>query len=256
MAEGRGKKAKKPRWQLVLGLKQVLCGALGLTWMMVIIFILGVLAGRGDIYRWLSGWGLVTMEAPRVAQWPPPPPGTPGAKPLPASAAAIPGAPPPAPTAAPHAPATASPAHPHSTAPHTRKSKRAASLREQKAKQEEMRRLRREVAKKLKFQNSFDSSPSKPRHGTLKLKAKPPAAKGPAHSRVARFRDAKAARVKLAELQKKGGKVALKSGKDKKGAYYDIIRQTPAHPQEASGPAQKTPKSSRHKPKTHKETGR
>jgi hypothetical protein len=264
VAEGRGKKAKKPRWQMVLGLKQVLCGALGLTWMMVIIFILGVLAGRGDIYRWLSGWGLLTMEAPRVAQWAPPAgalPGAPGAKSLPAApgAAVTPTTPPPAPTAsaAPHPPVTGSltisPASPSTAA---KKSKRGASLREQKAKEEELRRLRREVAKKLKFQNSFDSSPSKPGRGTLKLKEKPSAAaKAPStKSRVARLRDAQAAKAKMAELQKKGEKVTLKTGKDQKGAYYDLFRQAPAGSREADGLAQKTKKSSRNKPKSQTKT--
>src|SRR4030042_1966902 len=209
MPEGRGKKIKKPRWQMVLGLKQVLCGALGLAWMMVIIFILGVLAGRGDIYRWLSGWGLVTVEAPRVGQWVPP-----------------------------------------AEAPPAKKTKKGASLREQKAKEEELQRLRREVAQKLKFQNSFDSSPSKPGRGTQKLKEKPSAAaRAPStQSRVARFRDAKAAKAKMAELQKKGEKVTLKQGKDQKGAYYDLFRQAPAGSREADGLAQKTKKSSGNKP--------
>jgi len=264
MPEGRGRKVKKPRWQMVLGLKQVLCGALGLAWMMVIIFILGVLAGRGDIYRWLSGWGLVTAEAPRVAQWAPTaeaPPGAPGAKSLPAApgAAVTPTTPPPAPTAsaAPHSPVTGSlTAPPTSPSSPAKKTKKGASLREQKAKEEELRRLRREVAQKLKFQNSFDSSPSKPGRGTQKLKEKPSAdAKAPtAQSRVARFRDAQAAKDKMAELLKKGEKVTLKSGKDQKGAYYDLFRQNPGGSREANGLAQKTRKSGGNKPKSQTKT--
>jgi hypothetical protein len=267
MPEGRGRKAKKPRWQLVLGARQVILGVLGLTWMMMIIFILGVLAGRGDVYRWLSTWGLVTPEAAKVAQWSPPPEAPPATAPAappaaPAAPAAVATATPPAaapPPAASPAPVTGSIAPPPSPAaapPAKKAAKKGATLREQKAKEEELQKLRREVASKLKFQNSFDSTSTKPARTGQKPKDKTAAAshQGQAHQvRVAQYRDLTAAKAKMAELQKKGDKVALKKGKDNKGVFYDIVREAPspapANPQPADAVAQKTQKSSGNKPK-------
>ena len=257
MPEGRGKKTKKARWQMVLGLKQVICGALGLTWMMMIIFILGVLAGRGDVYRWLSGWGLITAETPKIAQWSPPaetPPPAAPAKSLP-TAPATAAAPAPSTSAASPPPVTGSiaPTPATSTASPVKKaSKKGTSLRDQKAKDEELRKLRQEMASKLKFQNSFDTTPPKPVRTAQKQKDKTAAASLKAQSRqvrVAQYRDLKAAKAKLAELQKKGEKVALKQGKDKKGVFYDIVREAPANAQPTDALAQKTQKSSGNKPK-------
>jgi hypothetical protein len=260
MPEGRIKKAKKARWQLILGLKQVICGALGLTWMMMIIFILGVLAGRGDIYRWLSSWGLITPASSKVAQWSPPaetpPPAVPE-KSLPAApATAV------APASQPAAPSTSAASPPPVTgsmaptpapaAAPAKKGKKGPSLRDQKAKDEELRRLRQEMAGKLKFQNSFDTTPPKPARTAQKQKDKTAAASHKTQSRqvrVAQYRDLKAAKAKMAELQKKGEKVALKQGKDKKGVFYDIVREAPANTQPADALAQKTQKSSGNKPK-------
>ena len=253
MPEGRGKKARKARWQVVLGVKQVLCGALGLTWMMVIIFVLGVLAGRGDIYRWLSGWGLITPAAPQIARWSPPSEVSPAASPAPSSPA--PAAAPPAPVASATSPApvtgniAAAPAPP---APPAKKARKGAALRDQKAKEEELRRLRREVASKLKFQNSFDSTPTKPARTTPKQKEKHLASAPktpPKQVRVGQFRDLKAAKARMAELQKKGEKVTLKQGKDNKGAFYEILREVPTSTREANGLAQKSQKSGGNKPK-------
>ncbi len=274
MPEGRGKKAKKARWQVVLGLKQVLCGALGLAWMMVIIFILGVLAGRGDIYHWLSSWGLVSPEAQKIAQWSPPaeappalPPAAAPAKPSPAAPAAAPAIPSPAPAMPPPAP-SASPglpppvtgslaAVPAPTASPAKKGKKGASPRDQKSKEEDLRRLRQEMASKLRFQNSFDSTPAKPARTAQKQKDKAAAAPKaqPKQVRVALLRDAKAAKAKLAELQKKGEKVSLKQGKDQKGAYYEIVRETPAGARQTEPLAQKTQKSGGTKPKQQTNAG-
>jgi hypothetical protein len=257
---GRGRKAKKAHWQLVLGVKQVLCGALGLAWMMVIIFVLGVLAGRGDIYRWLSGWGLVTPPAAKIAQWSPPgaPQTVSPAASLPAAPAAAPVAAPPARTASTPTPApvtgniTAAPAPPAPIAPPAKKARRATAHREQKAKEEELRRLRREVASKLKFQNSFDSTPTKAARTGQKRKEKHLAAAPktpPKQVRVGQFRDLKTARAKMAALQKKGEKVTLKQGKDKKGAFYEILREVPTKAREANSLARKSHGSAEHKPK-------
>ncbi|RJR38737.1 MAG: hypothetical protein C4567_12035 [Deltaproteobacteria bacterium] len=261
MPEGRGKKTKKAKWQLILGLKQVVCGALGLTWLMLIIFVLGVLAGRGDIYRWFSSWGLITPDAPRMAQWSPPPEPAPAAAPAPTPAAPgtqaqskVPQTPPAAaPAQTETVPGTMIPTSSPAPGVKTKKEKKGVAQRDREARDKELQRLRREVAAKLKFQNSFDTKPPKTVRTASKKKEKAaaaaPAAKAQAAPvRVAQFRDPKAAKAKLAELQKKGEKVSLKQGKDKKGAVYNIVRETPANPKPADALAQKTQKSSGNKP--------
>lgn len=259
MTEGRGKKAKKARWQVVLGLKQVLFGALGLAWMMIIIFVLGVLAGRGDIYRFLSSWGLVA-PAPKMAQWSPPaeaptapPPAVTPGTPTPAKPAAPPAAPPSSPAPAPVT-GKIIPDTPSTPASSAKKTKKGASLREQKAKEEELQKLRQEVASKLKFQNSFDSPPTKPARASAKSRDKHLAAAGapkasPKLVRVGQYRDANTAKAKMAELQKKGEKVTLKQGKDKKGVFYEVLRENPAVSHEADRVAQKNPPAGGSKPK-------
>jgi hypothetical protein len=258
MPEGRGKKTKKARWQLTLGMKQVICGALGVTWMMMIIFILGVLAGRGDIYRWLSGWGLITPVSSKVAQWSPPAEAPAGAvkslSPGPETAAA-PGtkARAASTSAARPGPVTGSiaPASSPAAVSRSKKTSKGTSHRDHKAREEELRRLRREVAPKLKFQNSFDSKPPKTARTTLKKKGAAPGQKAQSRQvRVAQYRDLKAAKAKMAELQKKGEKVALKKGKDKNGAYYEIFRETQVKKTpENIGLAQKAQKSGGNKSK-------
>jgi hypothetical protein len=142
--------------------------------------------------------------------------------------------------------------------PAKKAAKKGPSLRDQKAKEEELQRLRQEVAAKLKFQNSFDSHPPKPARTAQKQKEKTapaPQKAQPKQVRVAQFRDLKTAKAKVAELQKKGEKVALKQGKDKKGVYYDIVREVPANPQPADALAQKTQKAGGTKPKKTGGTG-
>ncbi|MFZ5450420.1 MAG: hypothetical protein ACOZF2_00905 [Thermodesulfobacteriota bacterium] len=263
MATGRGKKTKKPQWQLSLGMKQVIFGALGLTWMMMIIFILGVLAGRGDIYRWLSSWGLITPGPANIVQWSPPPeapvataspkPVTPGplAKlpaPVPSTSAPAPppitGAMAPAPGLTP-TPAKAAP-------PRVKKTKKGISHRDYKAQEAELRKLRREVAKKLVFQNTIGGETANSAHKSPKKKGKAVnSPKEPARRvRVAQFRNLKSAKTRMAELQKKGEKVTLKKGKDKKGIVYEIYREAPVKPVLANmGPTQKAKKSEGKKPK-------
>jgi len=274
MPEGRGKKTKKAKWQLVLGLKQVICGTLGLTWLMLIIFVLGVLAGRGDIYRWFSGWGLITPDAPRMAQWSPPPEPAPAAATAPTPATPAPVAQTQAkasqtPPAAPPAPSetitgtmvpTSSPASGSRAKKEKEKEKKGISQRDRDSKEKELQRLRQEVAAKLKFQNSFDTKPPKTARTAPKKKEKaaaaaaaPKAQAGPV--KVAQFRDLKAAKAKMAELQKKGEKVALKQGKDKKGVVYNIVREAPANPQTADNAlAQKSQKSGASKSKNPADT--
>ena len=123
-----------------------------------------------------------------------------------------------------------------------------------------MRRLRQEVAPKLKFQNSFDTTPTKPGRAAQKHKEKEKpgaaAAKSPPKQvRLAQYRDLKAAKAKMAEFEKNGEKVTLKQGKDQHGAYYEIFRQTPANTREAEGLAQKTQKPGAKKTKSQAATG-
>jgi len=244
-------------------LKQVVFGALGLAWMMIIIFILGVLAGRGDIYRLFSSWGLVTPQAPKTAQWSAPP--TPGPSAPPAATAAK------APEAAPRVPATSSPTQPvtgsltgtpqpaASPPAHTaqaKKGKKKSSPYDHRAKDEELRRLRQEVASMLKFQNSRDTTPAKPPRSASKHKDKHLAAThktSPKKVRVGQFRDLKAAKARMAELQKKGEKVTLKQGKDKKGTFYEILRETAANGREDAKLARKNQKAGGNKPKRRSE---
>lgn len=245
MPEGRGKKTKKARWQLVLGVKQVLCGVLGLTWMMVIIFILGVMAGRGDIYRWFSSWGLVNPGPANVAQWSPPPE-TPVVAAAAKSSQPEPGAKP----AAPPAPSTSTPATTPITGsiaptssrgapPPAKKTRKGFSNQDYKKQQADLDKLRKEMAKKLVFQNSVRGETSKSLSKAHKKPGK--AATGQKRPvRVAQFRNLKDAQARLAALQQKGEKVTLKKGKDKKGAYYDIYREAPAtQTQAAAGLVQK-----------------
>lgn len=257
MATGRGKKKKKkPQWQLTLGLKQVICGALGLTWMMVIIFILGVLAGRGDIYRWLSGWGIITPGPANIALWSPPPEAPPAApaKPVPP----VPGAKTPAKSAK-TSPATPkpvkgsiAPSPSRTAAPRAKKTKKGFSHREYKEQQAALRKLRREVAKKLVFQNTIGREKSRSARKAHKKRGKAAKTQKATSRRVkvAQFRTLKAAKARMADLQKKGGKVTLKKGKDKKGVVYEIYREAPVkHARGNVGLAQKAKKSDRKKPK-------
>lgn len=262
MAESRGRKEKKAQWQIVLGVKQVVCGALGLAGVMLVIFVLGVLAGRGDVYRLMAGWGLLPPEARQVAQWPPPGEATPPGPPLiqPANpTAAAPG------NAA--VPAAAAVAGAHSAAPgapvqgsiipspapaSAKKSKGISSHKDKKAKEEEMRRTRREVAPKLKFLNSLDThKPPGVKTSKEKEKQKVASKAQPTQVRVGKFRDRKAAQAKVAELQKKGEKASLKQRKDQKGlVYYEVYRQAAAASAKGDKVAQSAPKTGENKAKS------
>lgn len=232
VTEARGKKSKKVKWNLSLGLKDVVFAGLGVAGLMMMSFALGTLAGRGDIYRVLHNWGLLGPEASRAMQhWPHPgggPPMTPAAQAPPTQAAVVPGSPAP-PTAAGKTPepAKAPAASPPSAS--QKKTAKSANLA-QKHKEDELRRLREEVARKLKFQNSLDTGGAKPARPAAKQKAKETdkaaSAKSPQNLvKVAQFRDKKAAQAKVAALQKQGEKASLKEGKDQQGTYYTVYRQ-------------------------------
>lgn len=260
METSRGKKGKKAIWHLTLGLKDTIFAGIGVVGLMMMSFALGALAGRGDIYRVAYSWGLWAPENAKVAQFVPPPAPTASsqgaaveARPAAAAAPAPAGAPGPAAAAPPKqgAPVTGSIAElPPSPAGAKKKAKSGpVSSRDAKAKEEEMHRLRQEVAKKLKFQNSFDTAPKTAKQKPKEKEAKAKTAAAPTQVKVAQFRDAKAAKAKVAELQKKGIKASLKQGKDGKGAYYTVYRQSAANPQGDDKVAQKTEKPGERKPK-------
>ena len=241
---GRGKKGKKA-WQLNLRLIDVICAGIGIVGLMCMSFALGALAGRGDIYRAAYSLGLLSPEARQAAQIAPlmapaspvaaAPAGAPtAAAPTPAAAPA-PAAPPvttaaeasakPAPVAG-----SMAPLPPPATAASSKKKAKAAQAQHEQKAQDEQLRQHQDVAKKMTFLNSFDSTP-KPSQKKDKDKTKTTAAKPqPAQVKVAMFRDGKAAKAKMAELQRQGFKVTLKQGKDDKGAFYTLYRQAPAAP--------------------------
>jgi len=261
---GRRKKGKKARWHLTLGLKDTIFAGIGVVGLMMMSFALGTLAGRGDIYRLAYSWGLLKPDGSMVAQWAPapgPPAMTPPAAPGTATAptgvsagapvaAAVP--PPAAAKSKPLAPLTGSIAPLPPAAATKKKGQTGASRHDLKTREEEMRRVRREVVQKLKFQNSFDTGP-KPRLPKSKDQAKSGAAKSPSTQvRVAQYRTSKEAQAKVAELHKKGIKATLKKTKDSKGTLYIVYKPTTPAQLGANKLVQKPKKSSgaTRKPKT------
>jgi len=249
MTGDRGKREKTDRGGLSLGLKQVLLGGGGVLVLMVLSFVLGTMAGRGEIYRALQSWGLMSPETPKAVHAL-----APGGSPSPsAPAGAPPGAQPaaktpPAPAAAetktaPKTPQKAALVPANTTPALKKKPKEGTPAGDRKAKEEELQKMRQDVAPKLKFQNSLDGQPAK------KAAVAPKGGKGaPKQVMVARFRDHKAAKARLAEMQKKGDKVTLQSGKDQEGPYYVLYRQIPAAPRETKNTepqAKKKPQSKR-----------
>ena len=251
----RGKKGKKTGWHLTFGLKDTICAGIGVVGLMMMSFALGALAGRGDIYRAAYSWGLLTPDGPRVAQqWTPlpaapavAPPAAPGnptastpaptvtAAPAPAAVAAKPG--PPAPVTGSIAPLPT----PAATSVAKKKGKTGTSHRDHKSREEELRRVRQEMVKKLKFQNSFDTAPKplskKKDHDKVQAKSHP------TQVRVAQYHSSKEAQAKVAELQKKGIKASLKKTKDAKGTWYTVYKITTPPPSGTEKLAKKPDKS-------------
>jgi hypothetical protein len=230
METGRGRSGKKA-WHLTLGLTEVISGAFGMVGLLMMSFILGALAGRGDIYRVAYSVGLLGPEARQTAQVIPSLLVSPPTQ----SAAALAPAARPSPAATTPSPATAAakpsqpgpvtgsmiPLPPPAAAASPRKrAARAAHAQEQKAREEQLRQ-HQDLAKKLTFLNSFDTT------------AKP----APTQIKVATYRDSKTAQAKMAALQKQGVKATLRQGKDDQGAYYTVYRQA-ANPKEPEKLAQ------------------
>ena len=246
MGESRGRKGKKANWQVSLGIKELIFTGLGVAGLVMMSFALGTLSGRGDIYRVLYNWGLLGPEGGKAIQtWyqAPPPPSTPMAtlarpshqeasppeKPAPAQAAVADKAPPPAPV-------KGSIAVPASPPP----GKKNQPKQDVKAKKNNLEKIRREVAHKLKFQNSLDLAATRSAPSGEKSKKQKTAASKPTTSQVivAKYRSASRARARLSQMSKQGEKVILKEGKDKEGPYFAIYRQVTTIPPESSHVAQ------------------
>ena len=256
---GRGKKVKKAGWHLTLGVKDIIFAGIGLVGLLMMSFALGALAGRGDIYRVAYSWGLLAPDGAQVAQWipvPGPPGSAPAGTPGTATSTTVAAAVPPAPVAAPapSSPETAKPERPGpvtgsiAPVPHPaaakKKSKTESTHHDRKSREEELRQVRQEMVRKLKFQNSFDTGP-KPRQP----KAKDHDKAHPTQVRVADYRTSKEAQARVAELQKKGVKATLKTTKDSKGTLYIVYKtSSPAQPG-AAKIVQKPQKSSAATPK-------
>jgi hypothetical protein len=259
--KGRSKKGKKAAWHLRLKLKDLVFAGIGVVGLMMMSFALGVLSGRGDIYRAASRWGIMSPEAARVGQWSPTPLPPPAALPSATTAAApatstsaktAPPGRPPKVAAVPKGKASApvvgsiTPLPPPAAA---RKKPKAhpTSRHKAKSRQEELQRVRKAVVSKLKFQNSFDTG----------LKPRPPKSKShhkKSHStqvRVGQYKTSKAAAAKVAELQKKGLKATTKKTKDARGTWFTVYKTTPSPQAPSEKLARKSKKSSglAHKPK-------
>jgi hypothetical protein len=243
MVESRGKKAKKATdWKLRLGIKELVFAGLGVSGLVMMSFALGTLAGRGDIYRVMHNWGLIGPDSSKTGQiWyqaPSPAPAQvvalaspPAQEPDPAVAVkpGLPqaGAPPQAPVKAIITPA-----------PHPVQAKKKSPKQDAKPKEDKLDKIRQDVAKNLRFQNSLDMTATRAAASGDKAKKgadkEPPVAvKAPAApTLVAKFRDATQARARLAQMQKQGEKVSLKEGKDHEGQYYAICRQAAPSPGE------------------------
>ncbi len=273
MGESRGKKAKKA-WQTQVGIKELIFTGLGMAGLVMMSFALGTLAGRGDIFRVLHNWGFLGSDSGKAGQiWyqaPPPP-----APPVVALASpASQEAPPPAEPASPHAHAV------HKTPAQTPvkgsiadipnpvvQPKKKSPKQDAKAKEDKLEKIRREVASKLKFQNSLDLAAT--RGTTTGEKSKKANDKdqtatvksATSQAVIVKYRNAAQARAKLAQMQKQGEKVVLKEGKDNEGQYFAICRQVAAKPAEPHHEAQAQvkkpkPESKSNKPASQKEAAR
>jgi hypothetical protein len=247
MAGSRGKKGKQASdWQVRMGLKELIFGGLGVAGLVMMSFALGTLAGRGDIYRVLHNWGLLSPEIGKAGQiWhqPPAPPATPvvalsSPAPQEPPPAAKPSQPQPQASAAdktaPPAPVKGSIAAP--APPPAQDKKKTAKPESAKAHDDKLDKLRQEVANKLKFQNSLDLAATRKAQAgdkTKKTADKEPAAAARLTTSqivVAKYRDVAQARARATQMLKQGDKVVLKEGKDNEGPYFAICRQVTSTP--------------------------
>ena len=249
MVEGWGRNRQNTGWQIRVGLREIVVTSFGLIGVVVMSFSLGVLAGRGEIYRVLQNWGLVKPAAPKVLQpWEGPGEGLPvpglqlappasqvvsnpgsaevkaaplAAAPLAADAGTSEAKGRPAPV---KGNITGLPAPPIAKKKGKAPSSPADKKTKEKDKGDEVQKLRAAIAPKLKFQNSLDTPSHKPPSSSAKAKPKTTSSL----IKVAQYRDQQAARAKLAEMQTRGDKVTMQSGRDAEGPYYAIYRQVPS----------------------------
>ncbi len=261
MAGSRGKKGKQASdWQVRLGLKELIFGGLGVAGLVMMSFALGTLAGRGDIYRVMVNWGLLSSDSGKGAQiWhqaQPPPAATVVALSSPPPQEAPPAAKPSQSQPQANADKTVTPAPLKGAiaapAPPAQDKKKTAKPESAKAHEDKLDKLRQEVANKLKFQNSLDLAATRKTQTGDKTKKtadkEPTAAARPTTSQivVAKYRDLNQARSRATQMLKQGDKVVLKEGKDNDGQYFAICRQvtsTPApEPHQVSQAQVKKPK--------------
>jgi hypothetical protein len=249
MGESRGKKGKKA-WQMQVGIKELVFTGLGVAGLVMMSFALGTLAGRGDIYRVLHNWGLLGPDTNRAGQiWYQAPPSPPATAPVVALASPAPQQEaPPAEKPAPHhehasqkAPSPA-PVKPMkatiiSSPNPVEQVKKKSPKQVAKAKEDNLEKIRRDLAGKLKFQNSLDLATTR---GTSSKKSNDKdkehaATLKSATSQVVlvRYRNVSQARARFAQMLKQGEKVILREGKDHEGQYYAICRQVTVKPAES-----------------------
>lgn len=262
MGESRGKRSKKAKWQVQLGIKELIFAVLGVAGFAMMSFALGTLAGRGDIYRVLYNWGLLSPDRTAVQMWGQAP--SLSAAPV-APVANLPGSETPDPQTATASPSPKSPPVTGDIAALPKKpshpEKNKSSKQAAQDKTDNLDKIRREVAGKLKFQNSLDLAPArrKPPAGEAKRGADQEGTTGSKVSTsliiVAKFRDANRAKIKLSQMRQQGDKVVLKEGKDAEGHYFAIYRQITATPSPSPQVAQSQLKKTKPENKPGKSAG-
>jgi hypothetical protein len=271
MSQSDQKERSKKTAKILKGSLKSLGYGLILMFLLVWVFALGVLTGRGDVHRWLQRLGLYKTEvAARLGLTPPqtetatlptlpsadlgktalaPANPTEGTAPA-AGSPTVAANPADKPAAATVVPASAS--GPAKSEGH---SKTEAKKGKTPAKAEPKTEHKDSIADKLAFQNSLDSPARRPAKTTAgKEKAKPlkaqiaPAAGEPAGAaggatppekkktpayqvKIGSYRTAAEAQKALVELNKKGIKANLLAGKDKNGQTYTL--QTPKYQSKA-----------------------
>jgi hypothetical protein len=245
MGESRGRKANKA-WQMQVGIKELIFTGLGMAGLVMMSFALGTLAGRGDIYRVLNNWGLLGPDSGKTGQiWhqaPSPPPATAPVVALasPAPQQEAPPAEKPAPQQHAHSAPKAPPPEPvkgnivAAPNPVVVQAKKKSPKQEGKPKEDQLEKIRREVASKLKFQNSLDLATTRGASAKKGDDKEPTATLKSANTQVVlvKYRNVAQARAKFAQMLKQGEKVVLREGKDQEGQYYAICRQVAVKPAE------------------------
>ncbi len=271
MSQSDQKEKSKKTAKILQGSLKSLGYGLILMFLLVWVFALGVLTGRGDVHRWLQRVGLYKTEvaarlglAPPLAETailPPLPSEDPGKAALapanPADGAApatgkpaVADKPADKPTAA-----TVVPISPSSPAKPEGHGKTEAKKGKTPAKAEAKTEHKDSIADKLAFQNSLDSPPRRPAKTTAnKEKAKPVKAqlapvvgeqastggaspssekkKSPAYQvKIGSCRTPAEAQKALEKKKKKGVKATLLTGKDKTGQTFTL--QTPKYQSKA-----------------------